>query len=136
CLNAIVAGHNEVPLVLVTGDDATVKQTRQIHPEVEAAAVKTSYSRYCTESLHPSKAQDIIRAAAKRAIERLAEFQPVAVPEELRMEIEFLRTDMADAASLIPGIERLDARTIAYTGEPNTIFRLQELILFRLKYEL
>jgi D-amino peptidase len=135
CLNAIVAGHNGVPLALVTGDAATIEQTRQTHPAVEGAVVKTSYSRYCTESLHPSKAQDVIRAAAKRAIERLPELKPVAVPGEVRMEIEFLRTDMADAADLIPGVERINARTIAYTGDPDTIFRLQELILFRLKYE-
>lgn len=52
------------------------------------------------------------------------------------MEIQFLRTDMADAAALVPNVERVDARTIAYTADPETIFRLQELILYRIRYEL
>lgn len=136
CLNAITAGHYGVPLALVTGDEATIAQTREVHPTVEAAAVKRSYSRYCAESLHPERAQALIRSAAANAIRRLAEFEPVAVPGELTMEIEFLRTDMADAAELVPGVTRVDARTVAYTGDPETIFKLQELILYRIKYEL
>lgn len=136
CLNAITAGHYGVPLALVTGDEATVEQTKGVHPGIEAAAVKKSYSRYAAESLHPAKAQVLIRQAAKRAVERIGEFEPVAVPSELRMEIEFLRTDMADAAALVPGVERVDPRTVAYTGHPETIFRLQELLLYRIRYEL
>lgn len=136
CLNAITAGHYGVPLALVTGDEETIAQTRNVHPDIESAAVKKSYSRYSAESLHPTRAQDLIREAAKRAIERQREFAAVEVPSELRMEIQFLRTDMADAAALVPNVERLDARTIAYTGSPETIFKLQELILYRIKYEL
>lgn len=136
CLNAITAGFYGVPLALVTGDQATIEQTRQHHPLVEGAVVKKSVSRYAAQSLHPEKAQALIRQAAKRAIERLGEFTPVAVPDTLTMEIEFLRTDMADAAALVPEVNRVDARTVSYTGNPLTIFRLQELLLYRLKYEL
>jgi len=51
------------------------------------------------------------------------------------MEIDFLRTDMADAASLIPGVERINPRSIRYRAAPPLIFRMQELILVRLKYD-
>jgi D-amino peptidase len=135
CLNAITAGFYGVPLVLVTGDDKTLDQTRQVHPDVEGAVVKRSYSRYCAESLHPSKAREAIRGAARRALGRIGEFKPVEVPDELRMEIQFLRSDMAEAASLVPGVKRLDARTVGYTGDPETIFKLQELLLYRVRYE-
>lgn len=136
CLNAITAGFFGVPLVLVTGDEATISQTKKTHPNIESAEVKKAYSRYCAESLHPSRAQELIRLAARRSIDRIQEFTPTKVPAELTMEIQFLRTDMADAAALVPNVERVDARTIAYTGDPHTIFRLQELILYRIKYEL
>lgn len=134
-LNAVVAGSVGVPVVLVTGDETTIEQTRRHLPDVEGAVVKRSYSRYCAESLHPERARAVIREAARRAIEGLGAAQPFAVGPTIRMEIDFLRTDMADAAALVPGVERLAARTIAFEGAPEVVFRVQELLLYRLRYE-
>lgn len=136
CLNALIAGHYGVPLALVTGDDKTVLQTREVHPTVVAAEVKRSYGRYCAESLHPTRAQDVIRDAAKHAIERLGEYKPVELPNMLTMEIQFLRSDMAETAALVPGVQRINPRTVVYSGRPEDVFRLQELLLYRLRYEL
>jgi len=135
CWNAVVAGHYGVPVVMVSGDQTTIDQTREVLPQVEGAVVKFSYSRYCAESHHPERARTIIRKAARRAIQKLGSFTPLAVPAELRMEIDFLRTDMADAAALIPGVERSAPRTITFTSDPVTVFKVQELIFYRLKYE-
>jgi D-amino peptidase len=52
------------------------------------------------------------------------------------MEIDFYRTDMADAAELVPGVKRLGSRTVSFTGHPEEVFRVQELVLYRLKYEM
>lgn len=136
CLNALVAGHYGAPVAMVSGDEATIAQTRDVIADIEGAVVKTSYSRYCAESLHPERAQEVIKQAARRAVERIPEMRPIEVTPELRMEIDFLRTDMADAAALVPGVERLAPRTVAFTGEPDVVFRAQELLLYRLKYEL
>jgi len=135
-LNAYVAGHYGVPVTLVTGDQATIDQTREFLPNIEGAVVKDSYSRYCASSLHPTKARAVIRQAAKASLERLGSIEPVAVADTITMEIDFYRTDMADAAALVPGIERLGARTIGFTADPEAVFRVQELVLYRLKYEL
>lgn len=136
CLNDLVAGHHGVPTVLVTGDQATIDQTRAILPHIEGAVVKESYSRYCANSVHPEVAQDIIREHAYKAVQRIPEIQATQLPETLEMEIDFYRTDMADAAALVPGVERVNPRTIRTNFDPATTFRLQELILYRLVYEL
>lgn len=136
CLNAVTAGYYGVPVVMVSGDRATVEQTREVLPGIEGAAVKEGYSRYCARSLHPEKARRLIREKARTALERLAEFKPVEVPNPLTMEIDFYRTDMADAAALVPGVKKLAPRTISFTADPETVFRVQELVLYRLKYEL
>ncbi|HAI86764.1 MAG TPA: peptide transporter, partial [Firmicutes bacterium] len=62
--------------------------------------------------------------------------KPVSVPNPLCMEIDFYRTDMADAAELVPGVKRLGSRTVSFTGHPEEVFRVQELVLYRLKYEM
>lgn len=51
------------------------------------------------------------------------------------MEIYFYKTDMADAAELVPGAKRLGPRTIGFTYDPETLFKVQELIFMRLRYE-
>lgn len=48
------------------------------------------------------------------------------------MEIDYKDSNMAEVAALIPGVTRLEPRTISYTGDSKTIFDLQELIIFRL----
>lgn len=136
CLNDLVAGHHGVPTVLVTGDQATIEQTKARLPHIEGVTVKRSNSRYSAASLHPERARALIEEGAARALERLATFEPTPVPSELSMEIDFYRTDMADAAELVPGVERLGARTIRYVAAPDLVFRMQELILYRLRYEL
>lgn len=136
CLNAIVAGFYNVPVIMVSGDQATIDQTKEFLPSVRGAVVKGSYSRYCACSIHPSKARDLIRLKAKEGLENLSTTKPIEVSDPLSMEIDFYRTDMADAAALVPGVERLAARTIAFSADPETVFRVQELILYRLKYEL
>lgn len=136
CLNAVTAGFYDVPVVMVSGDSATLEQTREVLPDVEGAVVKEGYGRYCARSLHPQLAREAIRKAAAAGLEKAARIKPLPVTDPLSMEIDFYRTDMADAAELVPGVKRLGARTIAFSSSPETVFRVQELLLYRLRYEL
>jgi D-aminopeptidase len=51
------------------------------------------------------------------------------------MEVDFHKTDMADAAELVPGAKRLGPRTIGFAVDLDTFFKVQELIFMRLRYE-
>ncbi len=53
-LNALVALEHRVPVVLITGDDATAEEARPFLPEIEAVVVKRSVTRFAAESLHPT----------------------------------------------------------------------------------
>lgn len=136
CLNAVTAGFYKVPLVMVSGDEATIGQTNSLFKSVVGVVVKHGYSRYCAASLHPMKAQGLIKDGAKRALSDLSKMEIYTVGDNLDMEIDFYRTDMTDAASLVPGVIRKAARTIAFSGDPLTVFKVQELVLYRLKYEM
>lgn len=135
CLNSVIANYHQVPTVMVTGDRATIEQTREYLPNIEGVVVKESYSRYRAASVHPTVAAERIKAGAIASLQRLDQFKPRPSKEEIEMEIDFLRTDMADAATLVPGIERISPRTIRYKAAPALIFRMQELLLVRLKYD-
>jgi D-amino peptidase len=135
-LNALVAGRFNVPVVLVTGDEATMAQTREFLPQARTVAVKTGRGRGVAASLHPREACRRIREAAAEAVRARGQIKPVAVTNPLVMEIDYNRTDMAQTAALVPGVRRIAPRTVLVEAEPDVLFRLQELLVYRLRYEL
>jgi D-amino peptidase len=135
-LNAVVAGRFGVPVVLVTGDEATVAQTREFLSQAHMVAVKRGRGRGVAASMHPREACRRIRQAAAEAVRTRGQITPVPVSDPLVMEIDYNRTDMAQTAALVPGVRRIAPRTVRVEADPDTVFRLQELLVYRLRYEL
>jgi len=123
-LNALVALHHRVPVVLITGDDATIEEARPFMPEVEPVVVKRSITRFAAESLHPDRACELIRAGAARALARAGAAFPPTIDLPASLQVTFLTSDMAEMASWIRGVERDGARTITVTDDdPLRLYR-------------
>jgi len=135
-LNGLVSGRYGVPVVLITGDEATVEQSRGYLPDAVVVAVKQSRARGVTSSLHPAEACRRIRRAAADAVRKRDQIRPMDVPNPMVMEIDYNRTDMAQTAALVPGVARVGPRTIRVEADPDTMFRLKELLVYRLRYEI
>ena len=71
-INSLVAAGHGVPVVLITGDATTAAELKPFAPQAKSAVVKKSVSRFAAESLHPTKACELIRVAAREAIAGLA----------------------------------------------------------------
>ena len=131
-VNGLIAGFYGVPLVACIGDCALAEECRKFVPNLEAIVVKEGYSRFCAVSVHPEVARQMIYDGVTAALARREQIQPIACAESLTMEIDFKDSNMADTASLVPGVVRLSPRTVSFTGDPETVFKLHELLLFRL----
>ena len=117
-LRAAIGGYYGVPTILVTGDTAVAQEARDMFGDVETVAVKETISRYCAKSLHPAKARGLIKEGAKRAVGRISDFEPYTVKAPIRVKIEYTFSDAAlVCANKIPGVKRMDERTVIYTGE-------------------
>jgi len=112
-LNALVAAHYGVPIVLITGDAATAQESEWVAPAAERVVVKSSISRYAASNLHPEAARRLIRSGAQRALERLSEAHAPAFMRPTRLEIQFHTADMAEMATWIVGVERRGPRLVA-----------------------
>jgi D-amino peptidase len=112
---AALAGAYGVPVVLVTGDRAVVEEARTLLGEIETVAVKDGVTGLAARCLHPEVAQKHIRQAAERAL-RL-NVAPFIVPSPITLRIVFQRAIHADLATMIPGSQRVDGRTVEWTGE-------------------
>jgi D-amino peptidase len=113
-LTASVAGHYGVPVALVTGDDAAIRDAEALLPPHVGVSVKRGISRLGGESVHPDVARERIRDGARQAIERLAEFKPLKVTTPVKIEMDLYHSPQADITALIPTVERVGDRTVRF----------------------
>ncbi|HEY8531264.1 MAG TPA: M55 family metallopeptidase [Limnochorda sp.] len=116
-LNAMIAGHFGVPVVLVTGDDQLAREIREGLPGAEMVVVKQALSRYAAVSLPREEATAAIRAAAARALRQARSVAPFRPAAPIRLEVEFGTPERADEAAAMPKAERTSARGVAFTAD-------------------
>ncbi|NUQ84044.1 MAG: M55 family metallopeptidase [Anaerolineales bacterium] len=119
-LNAALAGHFGVPVIMASGDQTACAQIVELLGNVETAVVKQATGRFAAECLPPSMTQEMIFEAASRAVERLAEGDapdPFVLDTPVHVTVEFSASDMADRASRIPFTGREGRRVTLAAGE-------------------
>lgn len=123
-LNALVAAHYGVPIVLVTGDQVTAAEARQLSPAPHCVEVKRSISRYAAESLHPEVARQRIRTGAELALTSVATATAPIFNGDIQLDLTFLTADMAEMAAWLHGVELADTRTVRFvSSQPLEVFR-------------
>ncbi len=116
-LNAAVAGHYGVPILMVTGDQTACAQAVELLGPLETAVVKQATGYFSAECLSPKVTLPMIQATSKRAILRLKEEtapQPYIIQEPVNVIIEFRQPEGADRAARLPGAKRLDSVRIGF----------------------
>ncbi|RLF22142.1 MAG: aminopeptidase [Thermoprotei archaeon] len=124
---AAIAGTYNVPLVLVTGDEAAVREAKKLLGDVECVAVKKATSPYAAICLHPNITYKMIREAAVRALTRLHEFKPFRLKTPIELRVEYTSVDLARRIASRPGVELVDGRTVRAVGD--NIIELMSLVL-------
>lgn len=114
-LNALLAGHMDVPVALVTGDQTMAREALDLLGDVECAVVKTGLSRYSARCPHPSLARQAIQEAAERAVRQIDRFVPLKMERPMRMEIDYANSAFAACAAWIPTAVKVGPLTVAFT---------------------
>ena len=114
-INALVAAHYGVPIVLVTGDSCACEETAALVPGVMQAVVKEHVSRVAAHSLHPEAACELIRERAEVAMSTAATATPPPLDPGI-LEVFVRTTDIAEAASWVRGVERAGPRALRIQG--------------------
>jgi D-amino peptidase len=119
-INALVAAHYGVPVVLVSGDRCACEETARFAPGVHQAVVKEHVSRLAAHSLHPDRACALIRERATAATAGAATAGAgTAPPPPLDpgvLELSVRTTDIAEAASWVRGVDRTGPRELRIHG--------------------
>ena len=98
-INAAIAGHFGVPILMVSGDDATIAEVGGLLGDIEGAVVKWNYGFHSARTLTP-------------AIERIDDFSPYSPgplpPGEgpITVDISFKHYMPGEMLGYLPSVER------------------------------
>jgi len=113
-LSALAAGYHGVPVALVSGDRALVKEVQAFLPQVAVVAVKEAVLSGSALGLHPQEAVSRLAAAAHAAVS-LAGRMPILGPREpVDLEMTLSEPRWCEALRLVPDVTAKGGRTIAY----------------------
>ncbi len=115
-INAAIAGHFGVPVVMISGDNAIIDETKALLGDVEGAIVKWAISFHSARTLTPDAAYELIGARVKQALERLADFKPYKIPTPVQLEVRFKSYRPPQLLGYLPIVEQIDSHSIRYTG--------------------
>jgi len=117
-LNAAIAGAYGVPVVFVSGDVAVCKQAKTIlGSEVTTAPVKDGIGRYAARLVPFAEARRGIRDRVTDALRKLGQVKPFKIAAPCRFELQYYISAQADMAMYFPGVQRLNARTVAFQAD-------------------
>ena len=132
-LNAAIAGHFSVPVALITGDDAVVKEARALLGDVEGAVVKWPLGFHSARTLTPEASCELIREKAKAAVARSGQRKPYRLKTPVELELRFKNYRPAEVLAYLPNVERADAHTVRFRGKD--VLEVARFLEFVLHYE-
>jgi D-amino peptidase len=115
-INAAIAGHFGVPVVMVSGDDAAVEEMRRLIGGVEGAVVKRALGFHSAATMTPQAAQALIRERVTAALARRAPLRPHRLQTPVRLDLTFKNYRPAEVLALLPNVERTDSHSVRFVG--------------------
>jgi D-amino peptidase len=115
--NAAIAGHFNVPVVMISGDDAAIAEVRKAIGNIEAAEVKRSLGFHSASTLTPAAAVSLIRERVQAAMARRADFKPFKVQTPVTVDVSFKNYMPAEILAYLPLFERVDAHSIRFRAK-------------------
>lgn len=111
-INAALAGFYNAPVVLISGDEATCKEARDLLPFAETVAVKRGIGAYAAQCLHPAVCRQKIYDAGLTALKQLQNKKPFRLPSGIELELELTTASTADRLERVPGLTRVGPLTM------------------------
>ncbi|MEP7118353.1 MAG: M55 family metallopeptidase [Acidobacteriota bacterium] len=115
--NAAIAGHFNVPVVMVSGDDAAIAEIRKVIGNIEGAETKRSLGFHSALTLTPQAALAEITAKVKAGLARRASLPPYKPQGPLVVDVTFKNYTPAELLAFLPMFERTGAHSIRFRAK-------------------
>lgn len=125
-MNYYSALYNQVPVIMVTGDEALCERVKTIDPNIRTVAAYTGDAGGAF-SRHPNLVNEEMRRAAKEALENKDKCS-LSMPKHFKMELYFMEHKKAKKASWFPGVTRISDNAVVF--ETDDYFELLRAYMF------
>jgi D-amino peptidase len=115
--NAAIAGQFNVPVVMISGDDAAISEVRKAVGNIEAAETKRSLGFHSANTLTPQAAAALIQQRVRAALGRRAEFKPYKVQLPVTVDVSFKNYLPAEVLAYLPLFQRIDSHSVRFTAK-------------------
>ncbi|HKZ94196.1 MAG TPA: M55 family metallopeptidase [Candidatus Bathyarchaeia archaeon] len=115
-LAALKLAEHGIPVIMVTGDQALIREASELLPGIETVQVKTSLNRRTTKCLDSAEARKRIEEAAKRAVSKIDQLKPLGIQPPYKVRISFPTKEHAEIAAIIPEARRSGETAVSYIG--------------------
>jgi D-amino peptidase len=132
-INAAIAAQYAVPVVMLTGDDAIVAETKTRLGPIEGVAVKRAIGFHSTATMTPEAARKLIREHAAAAVKRRGEMRPYAMTKPITLDISFKNYRPVELLGYLPNVQRIDSHTVRFVGRD--MIEVSKFIEFVTSYE-
>ena len=112
--NAAIAGHYNVPVVMMSGDDAAIAEVRKAIGNIEAAETKRSLGFHSANSLTPAASAQEVGRKVRAALGRVSDFKPYKVQSPVTVDVTFKNYMPAEVLAYVPIFERTDSHSIRF----------------------
>ncbi len=116
---AAIAGSFDVPVVFVSGDEATCQEVKSlVGPTLHTVAVKKSLSRFAARCLAPADACHLVEMGVEKALKERANWpKPLKFTPPVELKVELAYPDKSNAFKNRVGCEVIDPMTVIARGE-------------------
>ncbi len=117
-LNAAIAGHFRVPVAMISGDDAAVKEAQALLGPIEGAVVKWNAGFHSARTLTPEASCDRDpRGREDGASAGCSAMKPYEVAAPVTLDVRFKSYRPSEVLAYLPIVERTDAHSIRFRGK-------------------
>jgi len=117
-INAAIAGSYNVPVIMLSGDEATCGQAKAVLGQsLLTVAVKKAVGRYAAQMKPREEARQSLTQGAQQALASLGKVKPFRLDPPLSFELEFHNSGQAEMPSLLPQVKRTGPRSVAFTAD-------------------
>ena len=125
-ISSAIAAHFDVPVVLVSGDDAYIDHAQEVLPAVPwiekpcfIEGVVSKYYRSFTSAkmINPKQVQQRMYEQVASVLARLDEFKVRPIAQPIELDVVCLKRNAAELLEYLPEVERIDACTIRFVSK-------------------
>jgi len=133
-INAAIAGHFGVPVVMVSGDDIAVAENQGLIGDIEGAIVKHATGFHSAQTLTPNAAYAVIRDHTTSALNRIGEFEPYVLKTPIELELSLKHYQPVELLDYLPNVTKTDSHTIRFVGKD--MIEISDFLAFVTEYRI